>query len=138
MAEIFFLDKKMLSGKITSTLTVLRGAYVCGESIIFSLSIQNDSNKIVKYASVKLMQKISIQNKTALREVSSYGLNQRIEKRSSKNIYDAKLPIPAVCPTSNEKSKLIKVNYFLLLTFKSPRRRVKQRLDDITIPIIIG
>lgn len=125
-------------GKLTSTLNVLKGGYVCGEPIVFSLTIQNNSSRSIKYASVKLIQKVSIQNKTSLREVASFNITKRIEAKTTKNVYNAKLLIPSICPTSNERSKLIKVNYFLLLTFKNPQRRVKQKLDDITIPIVIG
>ena len=123
------------SGHVMSSLTVLKAGYVSGESIVFSLNINNNSSRTIRYVTIKLVQRVTIQNRSTFREVAAFYVTDPIGSRMAKNIYNAIIPIPPVCPTSNDKSKLIKVNYFLLLTLKSPRRRIRLRTDEITIPI---
>lgn len=134
-----------LGGQIQARLRVEKCCFVPGETIRFTASINNRSNRRVIRTSVKLVQDLSFfgtykfifknsLTKHDYRDVARIVINKEIEAHESQEVFTFEpLVIPPVIPSQNS-SNIIRINYLLVFTFG-----VRGSIDkNLIIPITIG
>jgi hypothetical protein len=124
------------NGNIYLTFNTLRGGFVPGESILFSLLIQNNTSKDLQNIFIQLIQQTQIANRLSTRIVSSYKLPKTIMRQTTEIFDNGSLKVEPVCPNFNEN--LIKVGYFIYINLKPTRKKIKIEPNTVRIPIFIG
>ena len=98
------------------------GCYVPGENIDFKASIENKSSRELKHLTVDLIQNLKFhasgETRKCSRKVAQVTYQSKIPSRSSENWTNGCLPIPAVCPSSNNTCKIIEISYIIKIKKK--------------------
>ncbi|CAF0750570.1 unnamed protein product [Brachionus calyciflorus] len=140
------LDQKIMgfglikSKPIRIVFTVLKTGFVPGESVIFSVSIENESNRDVLNMKVTLIQNckftVNDESITDRRKLNSIEYDKRIIAKTTERWTCSSFVIPLqLCPTSDDACNLIHVSYELVLKFDSSGFSKSKK---ISIPIVIG
>jgi len=124
------------NGNVYLTFNTLQGGFVPGQSILFSLLIQNNTSKDLQNIFIQLIQQTQIANRLSTRIVSSYKLPKIITRQTTEIFDNGSLKVEPVCPNFSEN--LIKLGYFIYINMKPTKKKIKIEPNTVRIPIFIG
>ncbi len=117
--------------------------YVSGETIAFTVSINNQASRKITSVELRLMQSIRLITKARARqvgrEVAKVCMQKEIDGLSKADWTSNGLVIPSVCPSSLKTSRVLQVSYFVMLEVepKWPAKTItiRQPIVVASIPI---
>ncbi|CAF0905004.1 unnamed protein product [Brachionus calyciflorus] len=120
------------------SVSISKTGFVPGETIFFSVKIDNKSNKKLDKITIYLNQKIAFharcKSKSVYRTVAFLKCPKSIEKKSIEKWEDRFL-IPSICSSSNGTCHIIQVAYDISFEFGSSGLSLNKNLR---IPLVIG
>lgn len=127
------------SKPLVVSMTVKKGAYVPGETIICDLRIHNRTGRDVKSPKLAFAQEVRFntpsKSETTYIDLVPINLNKDIKKNTYEEFPNIQIRVPPTCPTYMGASRIMEVNYVIKAEF------AKFRFGDelkLTIPILIG
>ncbi len=127
------------SDPIIATFQVMKQGFVPGETLVFSATIDNKSNKEIKELKVTLRQNIRFhatsKTKSTYRDVSVLRYPNKISQRSIEHWNNVTVQIPPIVSSSNGTCRIINVSYSIILNFDASGVAISK---DVPIPITIG
>ena len=135
------------SAPIDMVLSVMKTGYVLGEAVVFNAVVNNRSRRKLGNVLLKLVQKVKLnsrsKSRTSSRVVTKIARQEEgtsgIEPLSRVEWTDSVLTIPSTCPSTMKSSKIIEINYQLVLYIESSWSHSWSQSDlSLKVPIIIG
>ncbi|CAF0761104.1 unnamed protein product [Brachionus calyciflorus] len=127
------------SDPIIANFSLMKGGYVPGEGIVFDITVNNKSNRLISRMSVSLIQKIKFKanyrTKLSYRTIENFRFPSSVQERSIVKWDNSVLIIPPICPTSDGRCKIIDVSYLVLFDFCASGLSLTK---EMLIPIVIG
>jgi hypothetical protein len=127
------------SDPITAEFSITKGGYVCGECIVFNVTVNNRSSREIVSCSVKLMQHLifhaTTKSKKYTRRVAFIEYPNMINAKTTETWSGSAIIIPPVCSSSNGTCRIIDVFYSVVLKFNTSGISTS---TYVSIPITIG